>query len=320
LLAGLAQSSNENVRGFVAYALQRLKELDPDVARALALSIRVGGNAAIAEALADLLSPRDSPIFSTLTDDDLLNLLHEFEDLDNLDGYQVATLLRAAAPRVPLPFLDMLIRRIDRLSQRSRGSGYDPTPSETTESIWSEVRDEQRALLLRHLRDEYRGGGWPRVATFPYLYAEIGRTSAAAAGILEEWIGSGDDDRVSAAASLFARAPRNYVFDHPDLVERWLTDAAMTSSDALAAVRSAFWSSVHSEMKGGQPLQPFPRDVEIQRRSIELASRYDRGSEVRRFYEALATEAAADIENQRKRDEELFEGPLPETQSGGADE
>jgi len=315
LLSRLVESVNENVRALVAHALDRLKELDPEAARTLALSIRVAGNAAIAEALADLLSPVDSPIFSTLSDDDLLHLLSEFDELDDLDGYQVGRLLRAAATRMPVPLLDMLIRRIDRLSERSRSSGYDPTPSETSESIWVDVSDEQRTLLLRRLRDEYRGGGWPRVATFPYLYAEIGRASDDAVSILDEWVDSGDDDRVRAAASLFGRAPQNYVFDDPDLIERWLGAAEMTSSDALAAVRSSFWSSVHSGVKSGQPLHPFPRDVEIQRRSTELASRYDRGSQVRRFYEALATEAAADIENQRKCDEELFEGPLPDEQS-----
>lgn len=312
LLSRLAESDDENVRALVGVALGRLKELDPAAGRTLAVSMRVGGSAAIGEAIAGLLSPPDSPIYRTLTDADLCKLLGQFEDLEDLDGYQLGRLLRDIAVRVPIPLLEMLIRRIDRLSEWSRGTGYDPTPSETSESIWTDVNDEQRTFLVRQLRDEYRGGGWPRVATFPYLYAEIGRASGDAIAILSEWICSGDDDRVRAAASLFGRAPQNYVFDNPDLVERWLDAAEMTSIDAVSAVRSAFWSSVHSEVKGGQPLQPFPRDLEIQRRSTELAARYDRGVQARRFYEALASEAATDIENQRKRDEELFEGPLPE--------
>jgi hypothetical protein len=312
VISTLLSSEHNAVRAWATVALGRLSNRDPAHAKVLAVSIRVGGDLTVAEKLADVLAPEDSPIFSILTDEDLCRMVQQFEDLENLDGYQVVNFLRAVAPRIPVPLLEMIIRRIDRLADRSRALVYAATPRETHESIWRDLGEDQRAVVLRRLRDDYRDGGWPRIADFPRLYAEIGRSGEQALAILEEWVRSGDSERICAAASLFSCAPQNYAFDHPDVVERWFDAAEATSTKALRCVRSAFSSSLQSGIRSGQLLRPFARDVAVKKRASELAAQYERGTQIRRFFEEIAAVATADIANKRKQDEELFDGPLPE--------
>ncbi len=312
ILSKLLGSDNDNIRALATTGLQSFKDLEPTQAVRLALGIRVGTNAAIAEALAHLLAPTDSRVYPAVTDQDLRQFLLQIEDIDNLDGYQVRILLRSVVPRIPVDVLAMLVRRIDSVHVRGAAITRQAVPHDWSgESIWIGLSDEARVGLLRQLRQESLTLNWARAIDFPDLFADIAGDWRLATPVLEEWIQSGVEAQVVAAGALFDRAPSDFIFDHPEVVQRSLEAATRFGEHATRKMRGAFRSCANSGTKTGRMLQPFPQDIAIQNRATAVALRFADGSITRDFYEALAVDALAMINHSRKIDEEMIDGPLP---------
>jgi hypothetical protein len=311
ILKGLLQSKHNEIRAMATTGLRSLKDHHPAAAKRFVLEINVGSGSAVGEAFAELLDP-DHALFQSMSNNDLVHLVAQIEDLENLDGYHLRRFLRAIASAIPMTLLEMLIRRIDLVAKQGFRATYEALPSHPAfDPVWGVIAPSARRELLLRVREEALQLTWARNVDVPHLFADIAGDWVEAADLLEEWIQTGDATRVSAAVRLFGGAPEDYIFENVDAVKRCLDAAGKVGENAVRQLRGAYWASVHSGVKSGQVLQPMDRDVHIRNRSREIAGELAEGSLARRFYEDLAVETISMMEHQRKTEEELVEGPLP---------
>jgi hypothetical protein len=313
VLLALLRSHDDDVRAMGIAGLKAIPNLDPDEGKKLILGTRVASSARIGEALAQVLEPGTSSIYAPMTDGELTQLVGQFESLDHLDEYHIRRLARGLANRVPTVMLYMLIRRIDSLEARGGSTSFQPVPHNWAgEAIWEGISTDVREELMRAVRDAVAVESWPRRAALPDLYADLADDDwSVAARVLDEWIQMSDPARLISAVSLFSRAPSDFVFEHPEVVERTLNAAAKMGHDSLRAARRGFAASARSSTKMGRVLQPMPQDLEMRDRARKMVIRYPEGSPTRTFFDNLISDAESMIAHMRKVDEELIGGPLP---------
>jgi hypothetical protein len=313
VLLELLKSEDDVTLAMAISGLGSLRSLSDEDGKKLILATRVGRSAEIGEALAQLLDSKVPSIYAAMSESERTILVDKLQEVESLDGYHVRRFLRALAVSSPMAVLRLLIRRIDSLEARHQDIALQVVPHNWAgEAIWNEIPANTRRELLIAIRDASTGEGWPRRVELPELYADVAAVDwIGAAEVLEEWIHSRDSRLVQAAVHLFSRAPADFVFEHPEVVERALDAAATLGEDVAQASRVAFASSARTGIRTGRVLQPAAGDVDLRNRAREYAERYAVETPTRIFYENLAADTDAMIAHMRKLDEELIGGPLP---------
>ena len=81
--------------------------------------------------------------------------------------------------------------------------------------------------------------GWSVFFSAPQLFREVssGFESAASLRVLEEWITSGNADKIKSAAHLVSGAQPEFVFEHVGFVSNLLERAHAAGDDCYQSVR-----------------------------------------------------------------------------------
>jgi len=98
-----------------------------------------------------------------------------------------------------------------------------------------------------------------------------------------------------------------YVVDNVTMVRALFDRAEAIGPTAVADLRSSLFGSAISGSRHGTPGQPFPEDVRLKTKSEEALARLPKGSPVAEFYEALAQNAAQDIQRKKEDDDALIQ-------------
>jgi len=277
-------------------------------AKAIVLAADPDGDRYEAEALAGLLSPRGD-LFAALSDDELDIVVAKFSAVDTVEEYHTQLLLAAAALRRPESVVRMLLARIDASPQRMGDFRYNSLPFENPGiEWWSHLDSARRSAVLAEVRNAMLPRTAERWVLVPELFGWVaGDWSGDTEAVLLDWLESGVEDKVVAAARLLNAAPRELVFDRPHFIARVLDATAATSLQASSAAAAALLSAAFHTSAHRRVLIASPQDVWLRDRARAAADQQPAGSLLYELYEDLARWAEGMMERMRRVDEEMLD-------------
>jgi len=195
--------------------------------------------------------------------------------------------------------LDHLFARID---ERPDDYRYDAMPFDgTSDDLLKDHPADRRAALgkvIDRLAQSPRGR---RAIDLPLLFWSMASDGHEALVAIGGALAAGEPER-TAAELVIGAAGRQFFLDNADWVPAQL-DASPTGN-ALDQLRGALHEALISGIKQGTPGEPFPEDVELERRAREQASASPPASRARDFWTRLADGAAADVRREVEEDDD----------------
>lgn len=234
-------------------------------------------------------------------------LLEKFAEVPSIDDWQLNRFIALTARHEPRKTVEMLLRRLSRSDEAV--NGFEALPplglQEKLEGLdaFSDYPD-----LLRLVRDRMleTSNVLESFTYLPELFNAISLNfSPLALQILNEWIESGDAEKIEAASRLLKEAPKHFVFDEGDFTSNLLEKAYAAGGDCYEHVADNMHCQAVSGERMGTTGSPFPEDVALRDKSAATALKYNLGTPVRRFYDRLRQDAESSIKHQLLRDEEL---------------
>ena len=293
VLVRLATDSDSSVRLALAQGLGRLKEVDPSTARHILLLIPFEDSNAVAEEIVSSLSPSSPSVWEALALSERRRILEQLEVCPSLDGHDLGQFMSVLANTSVEDLARLLMRRIERAEMPSSESPYDPIPYEWQASLTARRGASFETTLYEVL-------GWMARGTGSYLrMTQGGRLFGSLACDFDEpvqqvilnWLGANTDTALQVMARALAVFPASAVFEHPKFVADLLRAAEAFGNKGLADVETSLQASV-STGRGIAGLQGFSsNDLELERKSREVASTLAEGSLEKRFFERLADSA-----------------------------
>ena len=296
------------VRKLAIASLGALAEASPKVAIDLAKYVELGDSEVLASELCLLFCGGWGPPFGELTSDDLKVILSKLEDVPDIDDHWTNTFLVKASELDAVSVVGFLLDRIR--NEHNGNSRYYALPIlGFRDPLVGLGTGPEQEKTLRYIRDASLEQGQSIGYWIPQLFREIslGFESATSLIVLDEWINSGNANRIKAAACLVSGAQPGFIFKHVGFVSNLLERAYAASDDTYQAVSSTLASTALSGARSGTPGQPMPEDVAAREQAKAVAGTFNAGSPAYRFYASLAESAEATIRFQLLRDEELFE-------------
>jgi hypothetical protein len=202
-----------------------------------------------------------------------------------------------------------LLNRIER-SATAYNREYEPLPySKGFENRLNGLaKSEEYEDLLRTIRNRTLKKQHHERSCLARLFKEASlQFTNVSLRVLEEWINSGDKEKIQAVSFLLREAPQEFFFTNIDFISNLLEQAYDLGDDCYQMVSSALYSSATFCVGFGIPGQPFPHDVVLRDKSAAIAARLVVGSPSHRFYESLAQGAKASVQFWQKRWEEEFD-------------
>ena len=296
------------VRKLAIGSLGALAQARRGVAMDLAKNVELGDSDVLASELCRLFYGEWGLPFTELTADDLKVLLSKLEDVPDIDDHWINSFLVKASELDAVAVVGFLLNRIRK--EHNGSSRYDALPIlGFRDPLVGLATSPDHERILREIRDASLEQGRSVRYWIPQLFREISSSfeSATSLQVLDEWINSGNANRIKAAARLTPGARPGFVFKHVGFVSNLLEGAYMASDGTYQAVGSTLASIALSGSRSGTPGLPMPEDVATKDQAEAIASTFNSGSPAYRFYFSLAESAEASIRFQLMRDEEQFE-------------
>ena len=308
IIRELLDHEDIGVRSLTTGSLGALAEARQRLAINLAIGVEVGDSVILATELCRLFYGRSGVPFEELTTDDLNALLFKLVDVQDIDEYYIKAFLGRASELDAGAVVGLLLNRIR--TGRNEETRYSPLPHGGFKNPPIDLaKSPDQESICREVRDASLEQGWHISFWIPNLFREIssGFDSAASLKVLDEWINSGNADRIEAAAHLLSEARPEFVFKHIEFVTNLLERAHAAIYDCFGSVSSSLANSAQSGGRSGTLGEPMPQDVALRDQASAVANQFDAGSPTSRFYSSLAEHAKASTKNQLLRDEELLE-------------
>jgi hypothetical protein len=288
-----------------------LGQLQSQLAISLALTVDISDSAELARELFQVFNPRRDIPPSVLTDEALDTLLTKLELVKRLDGCPdyIGEFLAYASRRRPRSVVQLLLNRIER-SATAYNTEYEPLPhGEGFENRLNGLaKSEEYEDLLRTIRDRTLKKQHHERSCLARLFKEASlQFTNVSLKVLEEWINSGDSEKIQVVSFLLSEAPQEFFFTNVEFISNLLEQAYDLEDDCYQMVSSVLYSSATFRVGFGIPGQPFPHDVALRDKSAAIAAQLVVGSPSHRFYESLAQGAKASVQFWQKRWEEEFD-------------
>ena len=195
--------------------------------------------------------------------------------------------------------LDHLFARID---EGPEDYGYDAMPFDgTSDDLLKNHERDRRSALDEILARLAQDAGHRRGMDLPLLFWSAAGDYQDALDAIEAALAGGGPQR-NGAELVIARAPRHLFLANPAWVAAQL--AAADAGEQLEELRGVLGGALNSGVKQGTPGQPFPEDVELERKSREHADASPAGSRARAFWTDVADAVAADMSRQVDQDDD----------------
>lgn len=305
LLRSLAAQDDPQVRRFTVIAAQRIARRHHALATELAMSVRFGDSAGVAEEVAAVFGQHGFLSWADLAPDLASDLLDQLRECPSIDGYQVGILLAEITATDADKLLTLLMERVELTESRPGGlDGYDPIPR--TWHVPLPFRSDARyAGYLRTVLE------WMSASSTSSGLRQLGaEIFAAVAGdfdgqvtaVLLESAESGQKAQVIAVAAVLRHAPAALVWN-TDFVTRTLQAAARHDEECLQAIGTGLQAAVVNASMAGRPAAPDGQ--ERAGRAAAIAASMPAGSLEQRFYQSMEGTRAKLADMWRSADEGL---------------
>ena len=288
-----------SVMGYVGQIL-------PDLVIPVVLSIDVEDISVRAEALCKVFHKDFGIHPDRLTNEQLELLLSKLESVKSVDGYHIRAVLSYVAARLPRRIVEFLMQRL-KYEKASYDASFESLPYAGLGNELAVLADSEQYIdLLRIVRDRALDETLGYSLELPMLYRDISLNyQAASLTVLNEWIDSGDYQKIILASTLLRQVPQSFLFENDDFTFHLLEQAYSVGSECFDEVQRHLASTVLYGEKNGPAGQPFPQDIALRDRSRATLERLSGSSPLRGFYEMLVRQAESNIAYSYKRDEEL---------------
>ncbi len=301
----LVNNTNLQVREKAISSLKNLGRVEPRLALSLLHSIDIGNEQSLAMELVQIFDDGQWSIaYNNLSDEDIHAILQKLEEINEIEDYHINIFLQYASRRLPVPIMQFLLQRVKRGGDFSYN--YHPVPITGFKyALDGFIKSENYAEILREIRKT----SVEEIDKVPYwlprLYKEVSSDfHPTSLSILQEWIDSDECPKIVAAIQLLQEAPEDFIFKHEKFVISALEKAYAAGGDCYAQVASGLSHSVRFGLRSGASGQPFPQDVTLRDKAIEVRKRHNAGSLGYRFYDELAKLAENKIHQAQREDEE----------------
>jgi hypothetical protein len=248
-----------------------------------------------------------------LTEEDIGKLLSHIQLMPDFgrQEYWIDEFLSFASRRCPKAVVRALLARVHYAASLPDGSVHEFQPLPYTDflsGLGSLSNSPQYCELLREVRDQSTQEHWVYTFWMPKLFRFISAAYCTQAlGVLDEWIGSDDSERINAAARLLREADPDFVFVHHDFVQHLLTRAGDAGPECLRNVSSSLFAAVVSGVYSSAPGEPPSRLVVQRDRAQEMVRTYAGIPHVVQFYQSVASHAERDIQSHLAEFQEMDE-------------
>jgi hypothetical protein len=337
LIKKLLAHNDVGVRRLAIHSLGMMRDIQPKLAIMMALAVDIGGSTDLASGLCRVVHAEYGISPDVLTDEELKKLLAKLEPVANIDEYHISEFLAHVSKRLPRTLVQLLLKRIERDEEDKEGS-YQPLPYLGFQHKLDGIaKSNEYKNILREIRNQalkrtYHTKFWfpklfkeaslvpvPRgsdklhssiqqTSPTPYCYEdEVLVFSPTSLEVLNEWVASGDRQKIETASCLVSDAPKAFVFTNVEFVANLLEQAYDLGDNCYQTVTYDLFNSATSGVRGGTPGQPFPEDIALQEKSAAVAAQFIVKSPSHRFYDSLAKDAKSCIQFWEKRWEEEFD-------------
>jgi hypothetical protein len=287
--------------------LAGIGHMKPEWVISLALNLEIGTDIKHAAALCTIFDDDHGIHPDQLTDAQLSSLLLKLTPVLDIDNYHILKILEYTARRLPQQTVDFLIDRLRREEEASKEFKAYPY-SGLNQTLIGLAESSEYLNLLRIVRDcsLLEPTNQSRLVAELYHAVSLNYNDSSLV-ILNEWIDSGDPQKIQQACRLLREASQSFIFSQEAFTQHALEQAYMTGDECFQDVLNSLASTAIYGERSGRAGQPFPQDLLLRDCSIETLGRLSPSSPLREFYEVLVRRAEANITKSKQRDQELDE-------------
>jgi hypothetical protein len=299
-------------------SLTTLMQSQPQLSISLALSVELNEDSELAEKLFQIFS--NNTIYNSLTESEFRIFLEKLELINDLHGYHISDFLVSTSQIVPFSVFQLILKRIE-ISLEKDDSLYEPLPSNYYENFlhnlskYEEYKDKLRQIRELWFNCQSQVESSRLITIYKELYTEASLICIEKSGrdftldvtptsieLLEEWIQTGEDEKIRASAKLISglnkRLNSDFIFQYLDIVEKLLEQAYQVSDECYEYVFSHLFSSSVYRLRSGILGKPFPEDIAMRDQASIIANQRFKGSPVHKFFQSLVKEAESRIKSE----------------------
>lgn len=275
---------------------------NPELAIDLLVSAKLVINGEVQDDYLTWFDDQNIP-FDAITSDQIKAILDKLFEATTLNDYWVQEFIKRCLNRHAELVIDLLKRRLLHCSQTGNWS-YVPLPYGPYLNVdFDFMTIPSSTLWLLDLLD------WAEGHFDDYLFSKrfgdtlsglCPRFSDEFVETLHDWTLNGGENRLAVTSTILREADNDFVFRHETVVRSLTIHAHSFSKDAVEMVTGALYSATVSGMRSGSPGQPFPEDVELQKKSNDVLGRIPRFDPTHTLYTYLAKHAETQISQQLK--------------------
>ncbi len=305
IIKELLEHQDIEVKRLAIGSLGAYAKVHPREAIYLILGVQVEGNYTLAIEICQLFGFWWQVPLDELTTGELGSLLSKLEDVESIEHSDINAFLVKASAIDARAVVSLLLNRIKRAATKE--TKYSALPVlNFQQPLDGLVSSRDIVDILRDIRNAALEPGWNIKWWVPKLFLEVssGFESAASLEVLQEWINSGDPNKIRHAAQLVSGANPGFLFDKLEFTSNLLVRASEAGHKCYLTVCGTLSGIAISGSYSRAPGQPSPRHVALKERALKVADQYDHGTPANSFFSSLAKDAESFINREMLRDEE----------------
>ncbi|UOQ58768.1 helix-turn-helix domain-containing protein [Leucobacter allii] len=280
------------------------ESLDPDLVLDILQASPIETNSVVAAAAATVLSGSATVPWASLSREERARFLDRFTQTPSLDAHVFGELVAQQIAIDSQEALTFLQRRIDQQSEAD--DDYDALPYLDAMPFSFRASQDLPALIATHvdwlLEDAPYRRGHDGLDVLQRMFADYEDDQLA---VLLSLIKTQQQERIALVRSILNGAPHDLVLRAPTFVAEAIEAASALSSplerDVILGLHGSAEYGSYSRSIGADD----PEELALKVGAELLALKFDTGSAMRRFYDDVATRAAARIESERQDDASL---------------
>ncbi|KRB46532.1 hypothetical protein ASD90_22640 [Terrabacter sp. Root181] len=306
ILVQFGADENIAVRQAPITVAQRFAEVDPGLAARLLAAVTFSDSPHLADELFACFGRHVGLAWDALDSTQQQSIQDQLILLDDIGQYSITGFLADRSAIDPEWVIAMLQMRVEVGEQLESRGDYRAMPFSFDNHLRvREHPDFEPWLRTLQLWIATKTDSWNRTEHGAELFKEVAQQyDSSVLAVLEGAINTGDMAQIESAAAILGKAPRTFIWQHHEFVDRSFRATEKVSEEAQQTLRSALWGATISGVRSGTPGQPFAEDIEQRDSSLRVAAAMPKGSASERFYLDMAASAQRSIESSIEDDED----------------